>query len=293
MKIRFGAGLGRGADPTSFPAAVDALERAGVDSLWLSEIVYAPNVEPVVGMAYALARTSHLKVGTGVAILPGRHPVLVAKQLASLAALAPRRVLPVFGLSPAQDRERDLFRVPEGPRGAVFDDSMRLLRRALTEPEVTYRSEFFQVRSAAIQPLPPRPPDLWLGGSSPAGLRRVGRFGDGWLGSFLTPAEAARAKAAIEEAASEAGREIEPDHYGISLTVAEDGITAELAQVARTRRPGIDPSALIAGSWDGLHRLLDGYLEAGLTKFVVRPAGPIPFERFVERFVKELHPLEN
>ena len=292
MKVRFGAGLGRGADPASFPATVQLLEQADVDSLWLSEVVYAPNVEPLIGMAYALARTTNLKVGTGVAILPGRHPVLVAKQLVSLAALAPRRVLPVFGLSPAQDRERDLFRVA-GRRGAVFDESLRLLRRVLTEPEVTYKGEFFEVRSAAIQPLPPRPLDLWLGGSSPAGLRRVGRLGDGWLGSFLTPAEAARAKAAIEAAAADAGREIEADHYGISLTVAEDGIPPALAQAARTRRPDADPAELMAGSWDDLHRLLDGYLEAGLTKFVVRPAGEVAFETFVERFVKELHPLEN
>jgi probable F420-dependent oxidoreductase len=292
LKIRFGAGLGRGADPASFPAAVDELERAGVDSLWLSEVVYAPNVDPLVGMAYALARTTRLKVGTGVAILPGRHPVLVAKQLVSLAALAPRRVLPVFGLSPSQQRERDLFGVP-GRRGAVFDESMRLLRRVLTEPEVTYEGEFFSVRDATIEPRPPRPLDLWLGGSSPAGLRRVGRFGDGWLGSFLTPAEAKRAKGAIEMAAAEAGREIEPDHYGISLTVAEDGIPPELAQSARLRRPEVDPATLLAGSWPDLHRMLDGYLEAGLTKFVVRPAGAIPFPSFVERFVRELHPLEN
>ncbi len=292
MKIRFGVGLGRGSDPASFPDAVEQLERAGVDSLWLSEVVYSPNVDPLVGMAYALARTTNLKVGTGVAILPGRHPVLVAKQLASLAALAPRRVLPVFGLSPAQDRERDLFRVA-GRRGAVFDESMRLLRRVLSEPEVTYQGEFFDVRSATVQPLPPRPLDLWLGGSSPAGLRRVGQVGDGWLGSFLTPAEAARAKGAIEASAAAAGREIEADHYGISLTVAEHGIPPELAQAARTRRPEVEPAELLAGSWEDLHRLLDGYLEAGLTKFVVRPAGQVPFEGFVERFVKELHPLGN
>jgi probable F420-dependent oxidoreductase len=292
LKIRFGAGLGRGVGPAAFPAAVEELERAGVDSLWLSEVVYAPNVDTLVGMAYALARTTKLKVGTGVAILPGRHPVLVAKQLASLAALAPKRVLPVFGLSPAQDRERDLFRV-EGGRGAVFDESMRLLRRVLTEPEVTFEGRFFSVRSATIEPRPSRPLDIWLGGSSPAGLRRVGRLADGWLGSFLTPAEAGRARAAIEAAAAEAGREIEPDHYGISLTVAEDGIPPEAAQAARARRPDVEPASLMAGSWPALHRLLDGYLKAGLTKFVVRPAGPIPFTAFVERFAKELHPLEN
>ena len=65
-------------------------------------------------MAYALARTDRLKVGTSVAVLPGRHPVLVAKQLASLAAVAPKRVLPVFGLRSAIAAEREVFVVPEG-----------------------------------------------------------------------------------------------------------------------------------------------------------------------------------
>ena len=69
----------------------------GVDSLWVQEMVFGPLVEPFIGMAHALSRTGHLKVGTGVAVLPGRHPVLVAKQLASLVALAPRRVLPRSG----------------------------------------------------------------------------------------------------------------------------------------------------------------------------------------------------
>ena len=76
--------------------------------------MYAKAVDPFVGMAFALARTKRLKVGTSVAVLPGRHPVLVAKQLASLAALAPKRVLPVFGLRSALPAERDLFVVPEG-----------------------------------------------------------------------------------------------------------------------------------------------------------------------------------
>ena len=97
MKIRFGVGLGANTAPDELAGIVDHLESSGVDSLWFSELVYSPAVDPVVGMAYALARTTRLKVGTSVAVLPGRHPVLVAKQLASLAAVAPKRVLPVFG----------------------------------------------------------------------------------------------------------------------------------------------------------------------------------------------------
>src|SRR5215469_10716983 len=104
MKVRIGVSLGP-AVPEGFAAAVDDLERYGIDSLWLSEMVYGPLVEPFVGMAYALSRTTRLKVGTGVSVLPGRHPVLVAKQLTSLAGLAPGRVLPVFGLKPARKAE--------------------------------------------------------------------------------------------------------------------------------------------------------------------------------------------
>ena len=96
MKVRIGVSLGPAATPAGLDDAVGLLESAGIDSLWLSEIVYGDLVEPFIGMAYALARSTRLKVGTGVAVLPGRHPVLVAKQLTSLAALAPRRVLPVM-----------------------------------------------------------------------------------------------------------------------------------------------------------------------------------------------------
>src|ERR1700759_2744311 len=128
LKVRIGIALGPWADADRFSAAVGRLEETGGDSLWISELVFGPPVEPFIGMAHALARTSRLKVGTGVAILPGRHPVLVAKQLASLAALAPGRVLLAFGLQPARADERPMFPVPPGRRGAVFDESLELLR---------------------------------------------------------------------------------------------------------------------------------------------------------------------
>ena len=121
---------------------VDHLENSGVDSLWFSELVYTPAVDPMVGMAYALARTTRLKVGTSVVVLPGRHPVLVAKQLASLAALAPKRVLPVFGLRSAIPAERELFVVPDGERAAVFDESLQLLRSVLVEESPSYSGRY-------------------------------------------------------------------------------------------------------------------------------------------------------
>jgi probable F420-dependent oxidoreductase len=244
-------------------------------------------------MAFALARTNRLKVGTSVAVLPGRHPVLVAKQLASLAAVAPKRVLPVFGLRSAIPAEREVFVVPDGERAAVFDESLQLLRSALVDDAADFQGRYFTVSGVAIAPRPASPLDIWLGGSAPAAFRRIGTLGDGWLGSFLTPDEARSGREAIERAASEAGRHIEPDHFGISLAVAGGEPPPEMIAAARRRRPDLDPNAVIAADWDQLHRQLDAYLDAGLTKFVIRPAGRAPLEAFIDRFVDELSGRQN
>jgi probable F420-dependent oxidoreductase len=293
MKIRFGVGLGPDSGPQQLAGIVDGLEATGVDSLWFSELVYSPAVDPFVGMAFALSRTERLKVGTSVAVLPGRHPVLVAKQLASLAALAPRRVLPVFGLRSALPVERDLFVVPEGRRAAVFDESLDLLRRALSGDHVGFAGEYFSVQDVNILPKPAVPLDIWLGGATPAAFRRIGALADGWLGSFLTPAEAGRARVEITAAAAAAGRDIEPDHYGINLAVGAGDLPAPVLAAIRRRRPDLDPAELVAADWPQLHRMLDDYIAAGLTKFVIRPAGGTDFARFLDAFVAELLPRQN
>jgi probable F420-dependent oxidoreductase len=295
MKVRIGVSLGPAAVPAVFGDAVDRVEALGVDSLWLSEMVFGSLVEPFAGMAYALSRTARLKVGTGVAVLPGRHPVLVAKYLASLAGLAPGRVLPVFGLQPARAGERGLFEVPAGRRAAVFEESLRLIRLLLTQEEVSWRGEFFTVDGARIGPLPAKPLDIWLGGSAPGALSRVGRFADGWLGSLLTPGEARAARETIQAAAAAAGREVEADHFGISLAVAPGGgVPADLAAAIRQRRPGSDPAALVPVGWEAAGRAIEQYVLAGISKFVVRPAAPpASLDDFLGDFTRELMPLQT
>ncbi|HEX6527380.1 MAG TPA: TIGR03854 family LLM class F420-dependent oxidoreductase [Streptosporangiaceae bacterium] len=293
MKVRIGISFGPAGTPSGFGDAVDQLEQAGVDSLWLPENVYGSLIDPFTGMAFALSRTSHLKAGSGISVLPGRHPVLVAKQLASLAGLAPGRVLPVFGLRPAQQAERALFPVPAGRRAEVFDEALTLLRMLLTSETVSFEGKFFTVSGAHIGPLPAKPLDIWLGGSAPAGLRRVGRLADGWLGSLLTPAEAGAAVGIIQQAAVEAGRAVDDDHFGLSVGVTFDDIPPALAASVRRRRPDVDPAGLVARGWDGARRLLSQYVDAGLSKFVIRPVSPDGIGAFVEGFVRELRPLQT
>jgi probable F420-dependent oxidoreductase len=294
MKVRIGISLGPGGTPDQFAAAVDLIEQAGIDSLWLPENVYGPLVDPFTGMAFALSRTRHLKAGSGISVLPGRHPVLVAKQLASLAGLAPGRVLPVFGLQPAQLAERALFGVPAGQRAAVFDESLALLRLLLTSETVSFDGAFFTVDDASVGPLPAKPLDIWLGGSAPGGLRRVGRLADGWLGALLTPAEAGMAIGVIQEAAADAGRVVDPDHFGLSLAVVLGGIPDRLLASMRRRRPEADPADLVADGWAGARRMIEQYVAVGVTKFVLRPASAsVSFADFADGFVREVLPLQT
>jgi probable F420-dependent oxidoreductase len=287
-------GLGPAGTPAGLAAAVGRLEDAGVDSLWLPEMVYGPLAEPFIGMAYAVARTVKLKVGSGLTVLPGRHPVLVAKQLASLAGLAPRRILPVFGLQPARANERALFGVPPGRRGAVFDEALTLVRLLLSGQTVSFAGEFFTVDEAAVGPLPAEPLDIWLGGSAPGALDRVGRLGDGWLASLLTPQEARASRGTIQRAAAGAGREVDPEHFGISLPVAPDGVPPPLLESIRARRPAAEPAALVATGWPDARRLIEQYVDAGLSKFVIRPAAiSASFDRFLDDFVREMKPLQT
>jgi probable F420-dependent oxidoreductase len=292
--VRIGVSLGPAGTAGEFEAAVGLLEAAGIDSLWLPETIYRPAIDPFTGITFALAKTTRLKAGSGISVLPGRHPVLVAKQLTSMATLAPGRVLPVFGLQPATAAERALFPVPPGQRAAVFDEALTLLRLMLTNEVVTFQGSFFQVQDASAGPLPAKPLDLWLGGSALAGLRRVGRLADGWLGSLITPAEAADAVATINAAAGAAGREVDQDHFGISLPVAFDGISGALAESIRSRRPDAKPGALVADGWAGARALISSFVAAGLSKFVVRQASDtMPAEDFIAGVAAELMPLQN
>jgi probable F420-dependent oxidoreductase len=293
VKVRIGMSMGALRPTDDVDAVLDVLESSGVDSLWLSEVVHQALPDPAVGMAYVAGRTRRLKVGTGVMILPGRHPVLVAKELASLARLAPKRILPVFGLHAARPEERAHFPVP-GPRAAVFDEALELVRRLLSEPSVTFDGQFFSVSDASIGFQSDPPLDIWLGGRAPAAMARIGRLADGWLASFLTPAEAATGIEQVKAAAATAGREVDPEHFGVSLAVAFGEVPTALVDAVRARRPELDPAVLVPVGWDGLKAAVAEFTSAGVSKFVVRPVTqPDSWPDFVAEFASQVIQLQT
>lgn len=273
MKVRIGVGLGTRTrlQGPEYGEVVDAIERLGFDSLWLSERISGEAPDPVVAMAYAAGRTSRLKFGMSVLVLPGRNPVVLAKELATLAVMSGGRLLPAFGLGVADGVEHQAFGVERGERAKWFDEALTVMRKCWFDDVVEHDGERFHYEGLRVRPQPARL-DIWLGGIAPSELRRVGRMADGWLPSFITPNDAAAGRAVVEQVAADHDREIEDDHYGVLIPYTLDAVPDVLvAQLAR-RRPDLDdPASLVPVGWDALIGTIKRFVDVGTTKFVVLP----------------------
>ncbi|MDP1820390.1 MAG: LLM class flavin-dependent oxidoreductase [Acidimicrobiales bacterium] len=296
MKVRIGYGLGTRAssDGTRFAALVDGLERHGFDSLWLSERVTGNCPDPIVGVALAAGRTSRLKFGFSVLVVPGRNPMLLAKELATLDRLSNGRLLPAFGLGAVDPGEHQAFGVERTERARRFDEVLPLLRRFWSGEVVDHDGLFHRYEAARVRPLPLQQPlEIWLGGIAPSELRRCGRLGDGWLPSFCTPDDVRDGIQTIERVASEADRKIDPEHFGALLPYAEGPLPDEVAENLVRRRPDVDPREVVASGLGGLRTMIERHVEAGGSKFVVIPlAEPPDWDEHLAEVAAELLPLQ-
>lgn len=266
MKVRIAYGLGADAangDAGRFGALVDGLEEGGFDSLWLSERLTGASPDPLVGLAFAAGRTTRLKLGTSVLVLPGRNPVVLAKELASLDVLSGGRMLPAVGLGARMPVEHQAFGVARDERAALFDESLAVMRALWRGDEVG------GVR-LGLRPLQD-PFEVWLGGRAPSELRRVGRLGDGWLPSFSTPEEVAQGWESIGETAAAHDRRLDPEHLGALVVYAMGEIPDAARALLARRRPDLDPTTIIPVGLDALRAQLEAFTAIGASKFVVTP----------------------
>jgi probable F420-dependent oxidoreductase len=275
VKIRIGYGFGvrTGLNDESFGTVVDALERLRFDSLWLSERIGGAAPDPLVAMAYAAGRTRKLKFGMSVMVLPGRNPIVLAKELATLDRMSGGRLLPAFGLGVADPQEQQAFGVERTERAAIFDESLSVLRACWTQPRVTHHGKYFHYDDLKVEPKPLQsPPDVWLGGIAPSELKRVGRLADGWLPSFVTPEDVERGRAVIEDVARQHDREIEDEHYGVLIPYANGAVPDAVLAGLRARRPDLDDiTTLVPDSWEKLGALVQRFVSVGASKFVIFP----------------------
>jgi probable F420-dependent oxidoreductase len=291
VKIRVGYGLGTRTptlDGGRLAELVDALEALRFDSLWLSERLTGDCPDPLIGLTFAAARTTRLKLGTGVQVLPGRNPYVVAKQWASLDRLSGGRTLPAFGLGVADPREQAAFGVERRQRAALFDELLPKVRRLWLGEEVD---------GVAVRPLPVQePPDVWLGGAAPAELRRVGRLGDGWLPSFCTPADVEAGRPVVEAEAAARDRAIDPEHFGALVAyLPEPGpLPDSLVAAVAARRPGVDAADIVPAGIDAVAPALERFVAAGASKFVLVPVvEPADWSTHLRDLAAAVRPLEN
>ncbi len=282
MKVRIGVGVGAGSlGRRDLSEIVDGITAGDLDSLWLSEVLTASAVDPIVGLAVAAGRDDKIKLGTTM-LLPGRNPLRLAKALAGLDLLSEGRVLITFVPGLGFEPERSAIGLPPDRRGAVMDAVLPLLRRLWAGDDVTWAGagagiglEDFALERVVLSPRPLQDPlEIWLGGMAPAALRRCGRLADGWLPSLCTPDTASAGREVIDAEATAAGRAISDEHFGVSLGYSDRPLSDRARATLSSRARGADPDALVPIGWDATRSLMERFVAAGFSKFVLRPLDP-------------------
>ena len=224
---------------------------------------------------------SAMPVYTGVYLLPLRHPVLVARQLADIDRLAPGRL--VFGVGVGGEDRREVSNCGVNPatRGLRMNECLTIVRALLTGTAVTFRGTFFDIEEAVIAPAPATPIPIIIGGRSDAAIRRAGRLGDGWLGVWNSPGRFAAGVEIAAEEAARAGRPDPPARHAMQVWCG-------LADSKETARGCLAPAMhgfyqfpferferyCPYGNADDVAEFLAPYAAAGCTEFNLIPQSP-------------------
>ena len=244
--------IGRKAGPEAIRRAAIQAEELGFADAWSSEHIILPSgapyppsalfYDPVLTLTWAAAFTKTIGLGTSVLVLPMRHPLPLAKELATLQNLSEGRLILGAGVG-WLEAEFAALGVPFRERGRRMDEGVAMMRAVWSEDPVTFRSRWVPavIEYMRMLPKPVKPIPIWIGGSSEAALARAARL-DGWHGSRLSPEDA-----------------------------------APIVRRLREKRPGPEFAISLRTAWEGkddgeLKGRLTAYGEAGVDHVLVEPA---------------------
>lgn len=289
--IAIGVGLGRFDDERPEPEEVFRyVERAddlGIDSIWMPDhaISESLGLDPTVLMSVIAARTRDIKMGPSVLTVPARNPVVVANTYANLDYLTGGRgrVIMAVGLG-ADPRLCEAVGIPAAQRAERLREAVEILRRLWTEDGVDYDGAHYQLDGVTVTPKPARGPlDIWIGGNSDAALRRVARYGDGWFPVSMPPREFSEKLERLMEYCDETGRTVERDEAGMILPTHVDSDPDRAREVRNRflerRDRSVSTESFTEYSAFGTPaecvETIQRYVDAGCTKFVLMPVGPL------------------
>ncbi len=177
-----------------------------------TELAFSPGMDwldPIAVMGVVAGATERITIGTSVLVVPYRHPVVLAQELASLDRLSEGRIVLGVG-SGWMDEEFAAVGVPKRERGPRTDESIDLMQRLweATQP-ISFDGRFWRLDEVVLASHPHRPggPPVMVGGNTEPALRRAGRLGDGWLGMEVFVEQVAAKREILNRAAEEAGRD--------------------------------------------------------------------------------------
>jgi alkanesulfonate monooxygenase SsuD/methylene tetrahydromethanopterin reductase-like flavin-dependent oxidoreductase (luciferase family) len=203
---------------------IDAIVAGGLDHVFVADHVsfhVGTGMDGLINAATLTALTPKLKVVVGVYLLALRHPVTVARQLATLAESAPGQLILGVGVGGEDRNEIAMCGVDPRTRGRRTDEALHVLRQLQSGAPVDHHGEFFDFERAWIQPAPNPVIPILVGGRADAAIRRTARYGDGWLGIWCSPERYAQALDEIARAATACGRPA-PAQNGIQLWIGID-----------------------------------------------------------------------
>ena len=244
--------IGRKAGPEAIRRAAVQAEELGFDDVWTSEHIIVPKgapyppspmfYDPVLTLTWAAAYTSKVGLGTSVLVLPMRHPLPLAKELATLQNLSAGRLILGAGVG-WLEAEFSALGVPFRERGRRMDEGIAMMRAVWGDDPVSFTARTIPavIDDMRMLPQPERPIPIWIGGSSEAALKRATRL-DGWHGSRVSPEQA-----------------------------------RPIVERLRAARPGPEFAISVRYGWDGkddgaLAARLGGYRETGIGHVLVEPA---------------------
>ena len=205
-------------------------EELGVDSVWVHDHVFnvghvlerigdKPYYEPLALLSFVAARTTRVRLGTSVLVLPYHNPIRLAKTAATLDVLSGGRLILGVGVG-ALENEMEAMGTPFKQRGAFTDEAIEAMRALWTQDDPRFEGRFSRFAGMKFSPKPLQVPiPIVVGGVSRAAIRRAARVGDGWQPLGFSPEALAQAMGTLREEARACGRDAAAIAVAISMSL--------------------------------------------------------------------------
>ncbi|MFQ5710553.1 MAG: LLM class flavin-dependent oxidoreductase [Candidatus Geothermarchaeales archaeon] len=248
--MKFGVALPTGMEGLMYPipftepgSLLEIAQRAegmGYDSIWPNDHfttqIYvretwgrSPNYfDPLITLSHIAGATERIRLATGIAVLPIRNPVILAKQAATLDILSGGRLILGIGLGAYREEFEAVHpELPLRARPVLLEEGLRALRLLLDEPVVSFKGRYVSFSGVEMFPKPvQRPLPIYIGGNAVEGIRRTAEYGDGWMPAMLTVAEIADCLEKMREFGRRAGRSVADidiaPQFGVSIAGDRD-----------------------------------------------------------------------